>query len=467
MGVKKWPPPTAGQSLARDDCGNDNTHGPYRWNAENRIGKGQGVWRRDKGALGTARKVAYAAAKGMTTTELNVAAAAAKGMTTTEQRVALAAAKGMTTTELRLEQLKAAGETRAESEIRKAAVHGKTVTQLKREREEAYLEKHGWGRRPSRDGWGNIAAAHQMLKLPHVASMAWQGEYTGADGTVSTADSDMRDGIMASFYRLYDPQQPRGGTKYLLDNHAQCGDYLVVDTEFRRIGGGDVDTDDQDGVDPRSAYARFYDISIVLVDCRGNVKHLLFHERNDDHSPLSEAIKQRAVSILRGDDASALRGFPMPQHRYLLAAIHSAFLICWGNPELGLFEMAGRRNADRSDGVDVRAELSPFIPGCRPRGGAYPFSLSQNVLVPFLGIRLGPKHKARQDTYDEAITITTILRGAINHLMLVDSKNKQQKLISNLFLKRPGGGGGGGGGGSGTGGGGGGGGGGDSEDDFE
>ena len=307
-----------------------------------------------------------------------------------------------------------------------------------------------------------------MLKLPHVASMAWQGEYTGADGTVSPADSDMRDGIMASFYHLYDPQQPRGGTKYLLDNHAQCGDYLVVDTEFRRIGGGDVDTDDQDGVDPRSAYARFYDISIVLVDCRGNVKHLLFHERNDDHSPLSEAIKQRAVSILRGDDASALRGFPMPQHRYLLAAIHSAFLICWGNPELGLFEMAGRRNADRSDGVDVRVELSSFIPGCRPRGGAYPFSLSQNVLVPFLGIRLGPKHKARQDTYDEAITITTILRGAINHLMLVDSKKKQQKLISNLFLKRPGSGGGGGGGGSGTGGGGGGGGGGgDSEDDFE
>ena len=94
------------------------------------------------------------------------------------------------------------------------------------------------------------------------------------------------------------------------------------------------------------------------------------------------------------------------------------------------------RHANRSDGVDVRQELLPLIPGCRP-SGAYPFSLSQNVLVPFLGIRLGPKHKARKDTYDEAITIsTTILRGAINHFMLVDSKNKQQRLISNLFQKR-------------------------------
>ena len=284
-----------------------------------------------------------------------------------------------------------------------------------------------------------------MLKLDHVASMAWQGEYTGAGGTVSPADSDMRDGIMASFYRLYDPQQPRGGARYLLDHHAQCGDYLVVDTEFRRISGGDRDTDDQDGVDLRSVYARIYDISIILIDCHGNVKHQLLHERNDDYSPLSEAIKQRAVAILHGNDASALRGFPMPQRRYLLAAIRSAFLICWGNPEL-LFEMAGRRHTDRSDVVDVRAELISFIPGCRPLGGAYPFSLSQNVFVPFLGIRLGPKHKARQDTYDEAITITTILRGAINHFMLVDSKKKQQKLISDLFLKRPGGGGSGGGG---------------------
>ena len=74
-------------------------------------------------------------------------------------------------------------------------------------------------------------------------------------------------------------------------------------------------------------------------------------------------------------------------------------------------------------------------PGRTRRSG--PGAYSQNVLVPFLGIciRLGPWHKARQDTYDEAINITTILRGAINHFMLVDSKKKQQRLIA---IKRPG-----------------------------
>ena len=68
---------------------------------------------------------------------------------------------------------------------------------------------------------------------------------------------------------------------------------------------------------------------------------------------------------------------------------------------------------DRSDGVDVRAELVKVIPNCRP-SGTPPFSLSQDVLVPFLGIRWQPHHEALQDTLDEAITITTLLRGLVN-----------------------------------------------------
>ena len=89
--------------------------------------------------------------------------------------------------------LEAAGETQRTAAIRQAAVHGKTPGELRRAREEAYLEKYGFDRRPTRDGYGNIAAAHEMLKLDHVASMAWQGEYTGAGGTDSPADSNRRE----------------------------------------------------------------------------------------------------------------------------------------------------------------------------------------------------------------------------------------------------------------------------------
>ena len=78
-----------------------------------------------------------------------------------------------------------------------------------------------------------------------------------------------------------------------------------------------------------------------------------------------------------------------------------------------LAELAGRRATDRSDGVDVRAELVKVIPNCRP-SGTPPFSLSQDVLVPFLGIRWAPHHEALQDTLDEAITITSLLRGLVN-----------------------------------------------------
>ena len=268
--------------------------------------------------------------------------------------------------------------------------------------------------------------------------MAWHGTYTGADGSVPSGDSDIRDAIMANFFKLYDPAQPRdGAAHHLLEHQGRCGDYLLVDTEFNRIIPGDIDDDNQDGVDPRSAYARTYDLSIILVDCHGNVKHVLFHERNNDRSPLSEATKQRAISILRGD-VSALRGFALPLLPSLLKAIRAAFLICWGNPELPLFHMADRRPADGSDGVDVRTALIRVIPTCRPNS-AYPFSLSQNMIVPFLGIRAGPHHKARQDTFDEAITITTILRGLLNHFVLVDRVPKQQKLIAAFFKQRSGG----------------------------
>ena len=43
--------------------------------------------------------------------------------------------------------------------------------------------------------------------------------------------------------------------------------------------------------------------------------------------------------------------------------------------------------------------------------GASRLPTSQDLLVPFLGLRVGPLHQAEQDTIDEAVTITALLDG--------------------------------------------------------
>ena len=48
------------------------------------------------------------------------------------------------------------------------------------------------------------------------------------------------------------------------------------------------------------------------------------------------------------------------------------------------------------------------MPWCKPsRKNGLPFSTSQNLIVPFLGLL----HQALPDTIDEAVTITALLRG--------------------------------------------------------
>jgi len=51
---------------------------------------------------------------------------------------------------------------------------------------------------------------------------------------------------------------------------------------------------------------------------------------------------------------------------------------------------------------------------------------------------MGLFHQARQDTFDEAITITTFLRGLLNHVMVADRVPKQQKLLAKFFKQRAG-----------------------------
>ena len=91
IGVKRWPAPTTppgSPTWYRDDCGNDNAAGPYRWKPENRPGKGQGEWRRDMGAINTAGKHAHAEALGMTVTQVRQAQHAANGETSNSARMA-------------------------------------------------------------------------------------------------------------------------------------------------------------------------------------------------------------------------------------------------------------------------------------------------------------------------------------------------------------------------------------------
>ena len=138
----------------------------------------------------------------------------------------------------------------------------------------------------------------------------------------------------------------------------------------------------------------------------------LFHELNVNREPLTEAMKQRAIGVLKGIDAVYLPAILQFEAATILPRIRAAKFVFWGSPEIQLATLAGRRASDHSDGLDVRQEIVRVIPNCRPTGSP-PFSLSQNVLVPFLGIRQAPYHQALQDTFDEAITITTILRGLV------------------------------------------------------
>ena len=73
----------------------------------------------------------------------------------------------------------------------------------------------------------------------------------------------------------------------------------------------------------------------------------------------------------------------------------------------------------------MRTALAAVALTCRP-SGLLPFSLSQNLIVPFLGIREGPLHTALQDTYDEAVTITSILRGAVNRHFTATAQPKKK-----------------------------------------
>ena len=365
-----WPAPktpSGSPNWTRDDCGNDDAAGPYRWKPENRQGKGQGEWRRDKGAIKTA---------------INNAAAAATNTTVTQMRHAQHAANGETPTSARIRQYAAVGSSRQADEV-------------------AYTERNGFPRASRGGGFGNMAHAFVMLQQQHIRNAMWPYELTGSTGTVEDIHIQLRRPIV---HTLYDWMQPSAvssksrSLQVLLRHTAQRGLFMVVDTEFVSVRRLSADHDmNVDLSDMPSVYARIYDLAIIICDADGNVVERVFHERsvNGQHRavPLATTAKgrvelERAVHILGTYRREAKR-------------------LWWGNPENALGRLAKLNLKD--DGIDARQALLSVMPWCKPsRTNGLPFSTSQNLITPYLGLRLGPLHQALPDTIDEAVTITAL-----------------------------------------------------------
>ena len=372
IGTRKWPPPESKVDARRDDCGNADSEGPYRWYKETRPGKGKGDWRRDAG--GGAVRTGY---------RPNEPTGEAK---TAANNLRLAA-NGETSTEARIRQYKAAGRTRADDEV-------------------AYLHLHGYPRASRGDGFGNAAEAYMMFRQPHIAEWMWPYELTGSSGTVTDLQIELRRPIARALYDWMQPlttERATAPTSYSLEvlrrHLARGGLIMIVDCEFVKP---DYSTDHDIDVDLSnlpSVYGRIYDLAINIADANGNIVERVFNERSMDGnnqalpfvtSATGQAKLKRAVHLLGTYRREAKR-------------------VWWGNPENALGKLANLNLRD--DGIDVRQALLAVMPWCKPSRDRLPFSTSQNILVPFFGLLLGPLHQATPDTYDEAVTITTLIRG--------------------------------------------------------
>jgi len=388
IGVKRWPAPTTPSGSAnwyRDDCGNDNAAGPYRWKPENRPGKGQGEWRRDMGAINTARMHAHAAALGMTMPQLRQAQHAANGETSLSARIRQHAANGETSTSALIRQY--------------AAVGGSSQAD-----EREYTERHGFPRASQGDGFGNLAHAFGMLQQQHIRNAKWPYELTGSTGTVEDLHIQLRRPIVHTLYDWMQPSALSSGShslQVLLRHMGQPGLFMVVDTEFVSPQRLSLDQDiDIELSDMPSVFARIYDLAIIICGADGSVVEQVFHERSVNGQNQAVPFATTATGRAQLDRAVHILG----TYR------REAKRVWWGNPENALGRLAKLNLKD--DGIDARQALLSVMPWCKPsRTNGLPFSTSQNLIVPYLGLRIGPLHQALPDTFDEAVTITALLRG--------------------------------------------------------
>ena len=388
IGVQRWPAPktpSGSPNWYRDDCGNDNAAGPYRYKPENRPGKGQGLWRRDKGAIGTAERNRRYAANGETATSAHHRQHTANGETSTSARHRQYAANGETAASGRMRQYATAGGSRHADEV-------------------LYTERHGFPRASRGDGFGNLAHAFVMMQQQHIRTAMWPYELTGSTGTVEDLDIQLRRPIVHTLYDWMQPSPLSTGSQslqVLLRHMGQRGLFMVVDCEFvspqRLSADHDIDIDLSD---LPSVYARIYDLAIIICDADGNVVERVFHERSVNGQNQAVPFATTATGRAQLDRAVHILG----TYR------REAKRVWWGNPENALGRLAKLNLKD--DGIDARQGLLSVMPWCKPsRTNGLPFSTSQNLIVPYLGLRIGPLHQALPDTIDEAVTITALLRG--------------------------------------------------------
>ena len=322
------------------------------------------------------------------------------GETHAEANARRAKAKGETSAEARIRQHTANGETSSEARIRQyAAVGGSRQAD-----EVAYTERHGFPRASRADGFGNLAHAFMMLQQQHIRNAKWPYELTGSTGTVEDLHVQLRRPIVHTLYDWMQPSALSSGShslQVLLRHMGQRGFFMVVDCEFvspqRLSADHDIDIDLSD---LPSIYARIYDLAIIICDTDGNVVERVFHERSVNGQNQAVPFATTATGRAQLDRAVNILG----TYR------REAKRVWWGNPENALGRLAKLNLKD--DGIDARQALLSVMPWCKPsRTNGLPFSMSQNLIVPYLGLRIGPLHQALPDTFDEAVTITALLRG--------------------------------------------------------
>jgi len=337
----------------------------------------------------------------MTTAQVKNAQHAANGETSTSARNRQHAANGETSTSARNRQHAANGETSTSARIRQyAAVGGSRQAD-----EVAYTERHGFPRASRGDGFGNLAHAFGMLQQQHIRNAMWPYELTGSTGTVEDLHIQLRSPIVHTLYDWMQPSALSSGShslQVLLRHMGQPGGlFMIVDTEFVSPQRLSLDHDiDIELSDMPSVFARIYDLAIIICGADGSVVEQVFVERSVNGQNQAVPFATTATGRAQLDRAVHILG----TYR------REAKRVWWGNPENALGRLAKLNLKD--DGIDARQALLSVMPWCKPsRTNGLPFSTSQNLIVPYLGLRIGPLHQALPDTFDEAVTITALLRG--------------------------------------------------------
>ena len=198
----------------------------------------------------------------------------------------------------------------------------------RRQREDAYEEKHGGQLCESRGtNTGSSRVSNEILKLnlPHVRAIAMtdpiKGPFVWPNGGEATMVPD-RDGVVARIANTFgvvqlsslDPNKPQvNALLKLVEAFEKNVPLIIVDTEFDPATG-DVN-----------------DLAVVVCNWNGVV-----------------------IDSKQWQQQPKLHTTQFDEWQEYINEHKKNLVVCWGNTELELFARAGRRIADGSDGIDVR-----------------------------------------------------------------------------------------------------------------